>query len=159
MLTVPQELMKLIKPTDTILDLGCGQRDSFKGVVFKRYVGVDAFEKIKPDIVHDLNLFPYPFDDYCLEVVSAIDCIEHLSKENGLLMLKEMERISRRMIVIFTPVVWSTNEDNTNNKNLWCYQNSYNLHRSHWTASDFPVSEGWIHIPFQGYTFCYKLFG
>ena len=40
-----------------ILDLGCGnkKRDGT--------IGVDFNSRTKADIIHDLNIFPYPFED------------------------------------------------------------------------------------------------
>lgn len=37
------------------IDFGCGQRKTVG------YVGVDALSHPRGDVVHDLNIFPYPF--------------------------------------------------------------------------------------------------
>ena len=39
------------------LNLGCGNK------IKKDFVNVDKFEIFNPDIVHDLEEFPYPFDN------------------------------------------------------------------------------------------------
>ena len=42
-------------------------------------------------------------DDKSFDVVSCIDGLEHLTKERGLELLKEMERVAKKKIYIFTP--------------------------------------------------------
>lgn len=57
---------------EIIINLGCG---------FRHYVGainVDAFEICKPDVVHDLNKFPWPFDDNYADRITAWHLFEHL---------------------------------------------------------------------------------
>ena len=52
------------------LNLGCG----FKQMV--GYIGVDAFGN--PDVKHDLNSFPYPWDDNTVSEIQAHHIMEHL---------------------------------------------------------------------------------
>ena len=40
-----------------ILDLGCGKRKQ------KDAIGVDMSEDSDADVIHDLNKFPYPFEN------------------------------------------------------------------------------------------------
>lgn len=67
------------------LNLGCGW--------FKKpgYVNVDMNPLCNPDVVHDLNTFPYPFPDNEFDVVSADHIIEHL--ENPFSVMEELHRI------------------------------------------------------------------
>ena len=39
------------------LNLGSGSK------ILKGYVNVDKFQYYNPDVVHDLEKFPYPFED------------------------------------------------------------------------------------------------
>ena len=44
------------------LNLGCGSK------ILDGYTNVDKFDYYKPDIVHDLEITPYPFEEiieYC----------------------------------------------------------------------------------------------
>lgn len=68
------------------LNLGCGE--------FKKdgYVNVDFFSVSEPDIRHDLNRFPYPFEDNRFELIEADHLLEHL--ENPFAVMKELHRIS-----------------------------------------------------------------
>ncbi len=54
------------------IDLGCGNK--------KRpgTIGVDFNERTKADIIHDLNSFPYPFEDASVDMVYIDNTLEHL---------------------------------------------------------------------------------
>ena len=68
------------------IDLGCGQRKR------EGYVGVDALALPGVDIVHDLDVFPYPFDDNSAEKVWMDNILEHL--KDPLKVMEEIYRIS-----------------------------------------------------------------
>jgi len=55
------------------LNLGSGEflKDGF--------VNVDYYSISKPDVSHDLNQFPYPFEDNFFELVEADHVLEHLT--------------------------------------------------------------------------------
>lgn len=55
------------------LNLGCGR--------FKKdgYVNLDCCAHLSPDVLHDLNKFPYPFADNSFELIEADHVLEHLS--------------------------------------------------------------------------------
>ena len=57
---------------ETWLNLGCGFR--------KRpgFINVDKFDNCNPDVVHDLNLAPYPWDDNSIDHVEMYHTLEHL---------------------------------------------------------------------------------
>jgi SAM-dependent methyltransferase len=67
------------------LNLGCGE--------FKKagYVNVDANALIHPDVVHDLNCFPYPFSSEQFNLIEADHVLEHL--DQPLLAMKELHRL------------------------------------------------------------------
>lgn len=54
------------------LNLGCGF-DKKPG-----WINVDAFAICEPDVVHDLNQFPYPWDDESVDGIQMIHVLEHL---------------------------------------------------------------------------------
>lgn len=54
------------------INLGCGHRKMMNAV------NVDAFEICKPDVLHDLNKFPYPFSDNSADLITAFHVMEHL---------------------------------------------------------------------------------
>lgn len=67
------------------LNLGCGE--------FKKegYVNLDYISHLKPDVVHDLNEYPYPFPDNRFKLIEADHVLEHL--ENPFRVMKELHRI------------------------------------------------------------------
>lgn len=66
------------------LNLGSGRR------YIEGAVNLDVTPARDPDVVHDLESFPWPFDDQAFGRVVAFDVIEHLSS-----VLKTMEEIHR----------------------------------------------------------------
>jgi SAM-dependent methyltransferase len=68
-----------------ILNLGSGKKR------FPDAVNLDLVPDTQPDIVWDLNQFPWPLPDNHFERVHAYDVLEHL--ENTLLVMQEIHRV------------------------------------------------------------------
>ena len=86
------------------LDLGCGKkkRDGF--------VGVDWSERHNADVIHDLNKFPYPFDDCSIDLIFMDNILEHL--KNPVKVMEEIYRILKpgAKVIIIVPYfrsVWA----------------------------------------------------
>lgn len=79
------------------LNLGCGE--------FKKegFVNLDWLESVRPDVLHDLNVFPYPFSDNTFDYIEADHVLEHLSSPFGV--MRELHRITANggKIVIRSP--------------------------------------------------------
>ena len=56
------------------------------------YVNNDYYSVSKPDILHNLNDFPYPFNDNEFNLIEADHVLEHL--ENPFTVMRELHRIS-----------------------------------------------------------------
>lgn len=56
-------------------------------------VHVDNNSVSEPDILHDLNQYPYPFDDNSIEHIEAFHILEHL--EDPFRTMRELHRILR----------------------------------------------------------------
>ncbi len=69
------------------LDLGCGKKKQFGTV------GVDMNPSSEADVIHDLNRFPYPFEDSEFDEILADNTMEHL--ENIPRVMEELHRITR----------------------------------------------------------------
>ena len=79
------------------LNLGCGE--------FKKpgYLNVDFGSVSVPDLVHNLEIVPYPFENSSFELVEADHLLEHL--DDPFLVMKEIHRITKHggKVVIRTP--------------------------------------------------------
>ena len=100
---------------DTILDLGCGSNSPLRHFKNKlsRLVGADLFipslnssrasklhhEYFQIDVLSSIDYF----EENSFDCVALIDVIEHLKKSDGLKLIKQMETIARKKIIVFTP--------------------------------------------------------
>ncbi len=75
-----------------ILNLGCGRKHHPDAV------NLDVTPDTGPDVVHDLNVFPWPFEDGQFDEVLAYDVIEHL--DNVVRVMEEIHRICRPGAVV-----------------------------------------------------------
>ncbi len=55
------------------------------------YINVDWLSLIKPDVEHDLNKFPYPFNNNSADLIEATHVLEHLDRP--FLVMAEIHRI------------------------------------------------------------------
>jgi predicted SAM-dependent methyltransferase len=60
------------------LNLGCGSEPRTEGVV-----NVDIAALPNVDVVHDLDVLPWPFEDACAEIAIAQDVFEHVADPIG----------------------------------------------------------------------------
>jgi len=122
---------------ETVLDIGCGDKKIESYFHENHFVSVDAWGRVNPDYLIDLEKEDLPFLENSFDVVFMLDFIEHLSRERGEIVLEQAMKICKKRIVLFTPLVWSDNEGNTRDPNMWCFGNLYNYHKSLWTLDDF----------------------
>lgn len=87
----------------TILNLGCGRKR------LQNAINVDLVMEVKPDVVHDLNQTPWPFDENEFAEVYANDVIEHCS--DIVVIMDEIHRVCRdgAIVRITTPHFSSAN--------------------------------------------------
>lgn len=85
------------------LELGCGHNKT------PGAVGVDIIRGSQADIIHDLNVFPYPFADDEWDRVICRDVLEHV--DNFIPTVEEIWRIARpgAMIEVSGPFMSSVN--------------------------------------------------
>lgn len=69
------------------LNLGCGIKK------FNGYVNLDFSKSVKPDVVYDLDKFPWPFKVNTFEEIHASHTLEHL--DNIPKVMEEIWRISK----------------------------------------------------------------
>ena len=79
-----------------ILDLGCGNQ-KIPGAV-----GIDINPETKADIIHDLNQFPYPFEESTFDEIYVDNVLEHLV--DVMKVMEELHRISKPHGIIIIKV-------------------------------------------------------
>jgi SAM-dependent methyltransferase len=79
------------------LSLGCGQKKH------PGSIGIDVNSDSHADIIHNLNVFPYPFEEDTFDAVIAENIMEHL--DDIVLVMEELHRITKAngVIHITTP--------------------------------------------------------
>lgn len=137
--TLSLELEQILKDCNEILDLGCGSNSPLSFLSKKKnLVGVDGHKKSisesKKRKIHDkyylMNILDIgsKFKRKSFDAVVALDLIEHLTKRDGIKLLKMMEKIARKKVVVLTPngFIDQTGSDN-----------SLQEHLSGWNTKDF----------------------
>lgn len=66
--------------------IGCGNSrtkrlDMQKNNTWKNLVTLDIDPSCNPDVVHDLDVFPYPFEDETFEEIHAYEVLEHCGQQ------------------------------------------------------------------------------
>lgn len=138
-------LQNTVAVGSTLLDLGCGPKLYSNPLLEQcsRIVTVDAWAWVEPDIVADVENTPLAeIVSERFDYILMIDFIEHLDKTAGLRLIEECKAICNKRIILLTPLeeIWNDNHQNVQNKKLWCYGNTYDLHKSMWHPDDFA---GW----------------
>lgn len=87
-----------------VLDLGCGNK--------KRpgAIGVDFNDRTAADIIHNLNSFPYPFEDSSFDEIYLDNTLEHL--DDVMRVMEEVYRICKpegivKVIVPYFRSLWA----------------------------------------------------
>jgi hypothetical protein len=89
------------------LNLGCGNK------ILDGYVNVDKFDLYNVDIKHDLEKFPYPFNDNSVEEIKLSHVLEHIGQDPDIFIkiLKEIYRICKNQALINIAVPHPRHDD------------------------------------------------
>lgn len=133
------EIEKHLSECKSIIDVGCGNNSPLK-LFDGKYttLGIDgykpAIDESKRASIHDKYVVGdiRRLDKFVgiksYDAAIALDVIEHLKKDDGYIMLKNMERAARKKVILVTPngFVPQFNKDN-----------GLQAHLSGWTVEDF----------------------
>lgn len=98
-----------IKPTDTVLDLGCGNLCT-TGRLGAFHLAVDGFlpylDAIKASGPTMQGFLPHigeKFPDKSYDIVLLLDVMEHLLEGDHEAVIRDAERIARKKVIVFSP--------------------------------------------------------
>lgn len=152
-----EEAIRRIKPSNILLDIGCGIRPH-EYAHHNTYIACEPFseyvEVLKKDrkecsqtlfldttfliLNEDWRRYLDKYEDYAVDTVYLIDVIEHLTKEEGEELLARTEKIAKKQIIIFTPLEYIEQKSLPGNKDAWGYNGTdWQEHKSVWTPDDF----------------------
>ena len=141
------EKVEHLRPT-SVLDIGIGFGKY--GFLTKEYasvrhpaslsgchlVGVEPFQSyITPlcrliyDEIRIGDALHMDFSHDKFDLIIMADVIEHFEKPDGLRLLHDLKKVSKKLIIT-TPIVFSRQDA--------CFGNDYEIHRSVWSIGDFP---------------------
>jgi predicted SAM-dependent methyltransferase len=122
-----------------ILDLGCGKK--------KRpgAIGVDYSEWHDADVIHDLNVFPYPFESNSIDQVYLDNVLEHL--DQPMRVMEEVYRITKTGATIKIIVPYF--------RSLWAFIDP--THKTFYTVDSFAYYDP-RHIICQRYDYTHARF-
>ena len=106
-------LRKALLGCQSVLDIGCGTAPTLRQLGVPHCVGLEGYQ---PDfekaqrlntqdeiICGDLRHLTQHFKPGQFDACIAMDVIEHLPKEDGLKLMREMELVAKKKVVFFTP--------------------------------------------------------
>lgn len=143
-------LSELIEPALSVMDIGCGIRPQqlivpdflicvephfeYANILTKNLSGTNSIV-IQLDAKTALMTFP----DRSVDTIFLMDVIEHMTKDIGLEVLKECERVARKQVVIFTPLGFMPQEMHAGGLDGWNLNGgTLQDHKSGWYPEDFP---------------------
>lgn len=132
-------LEKELSSCKTVLDVGCGA-DSPLGKIRKKFrsAGIDIFERCiiesKKKKIHneyrvgDIRKLDKYYKTKSFDAVIALDVIEHFNKKEALQLIKKMEEIAKKKVILLTPNGFLKQDP--------LEGNPYQIHHSGWTKEE-----------------------
>lgn len=133
-------LEKELEGMNSVLDVGCGNNSPIAKVKKNFYsLGIDVFkpsiQKSKKAKIHDeyrmgniLKIDRF-FKPKSFDAVIALDVVEHFEKKEGLKLIRDMEKVARKKIIVFTPYGFTVQHP--------CDGNPFQAHKSGWSIEEF----------------------
>ena len=139
-----------IKVTEVVLDIGCGiyPINFFAPKVhimvepWKEYVDIlkERYKRDSKILVFQANALDVlkTLADKSVDSVFMLDVIEHLEKEDGKILLTEVERVVIEQIVVFTPLGYMPQHIEVDKRDRWGLNGGdFQEHKSGWLPEDF----------------------
>ena len=89
------------------LNLGCGSN------ILENYINLDKFDYYNPDVVYDLEITPYPFEDNSVDEILMSHVLEHIGQDPDIFnnIIKELYRICKNKSIIDITVPHPRHDD------------------------------------------------
>lgn len=87
-----------------VLDVGCGTEPYRRFITFEKYIGMDQFDELNPDILGSAT--EIPFKDKCFDAVLCTDVLEHITEPEKA--INEMKRAIKDSgyLYVTVPQTW-----------------------------------------------------
>jgi len=144
----PYEYVRLATNNgNTLLSLCCGIGYELKHLKTNDVTAVDIYQSYLDEVNNRCPQaklvcssaldFLRNSPDNSYDVISIIDGIEHMTKPDGIQVLKEMKRVARKKILLFTPNGYIKNTP----KDTWGIPggDKYQRHLSGWTSEELQM--------------------
>ena len=78
------------------LNLGCGSK------ILENYTNLDKLDYYNPNVVHDLEVTPYPFEDNSVDEILMCHILEHVGQDPDIFnnIIKELYRICKNKSIV-----------------------------------------------------------
>lgn len=130
-------IRKALRDCESLADVGCGDASPLRVIGFTGHtIGIDGYlpsvEASRRRKIHKeyilAGILETGLPSKSVDAAMALDVIEHLQKEQGDLLIRELERIARRRVLLITPNGFLPQEPKDGNQ--------YQRHLSGWTPED-----------------------
>lgn len=136
-------LIREVEGFDSVLDVGAGCGKFINPLIVSRKEAIEAQRNYAPGLNVDAvyigtaqDWLPKIRDEH-VDVVIALDFIEHLEKPEAIAVIKEMQRVARERVVIFTPNGFHPQNKEMPNADRYSDDEwRWQTHRSGWTVKD-----------------------
>ena len=134
---------QLLSDSCSVLDIGCGVGETLKDFSCPIKIGVDAHRPYLENAKYGDQFLKLNFKAECLselflpksvDSVTLIDVIEHFEKEVAWDILRQVEEIAAKRVIIFTPRGFF---EQLEVDHYGLGGESYQRHRSGWEVEDF----------------------
>jgi methyltransferase family protein len=112
-IVVKLALHKALAGCKSVLDVGCGASPTMRQMGISHSVGIEGYKpsldqaiqlKTHDEIIHgDVKELGRHFSPKQFDACVALDVIEHLAKEDGIKLMRDMEKIAAKKVIFFTP--------------------------------------------------------